>query len=327
MRIGWGLIGLGWGLAAFGAPAPVKELEPGDLAVLRDGSELRGSIEDLRGRFLQMKVRVGESGSSGASDRAVPLANVERVRFKERLAGLEAGDRDSLERFWESRRRYLAVPGSEAGEAGLLLARRMLEVKEVPMARRAEAIAREVFRKDPDAKRQWAAQCTMAEALVQQDLLDEAEKLLAGIADTGAGLIEGGEVRRARAALAWARVLEVEVKFPRWRDDPEVKERHMDWVDAALEGAIHPFLFEPDNIPAAAGGLEHAVRSLVHLGRKDEAEIYAEDLAKLYPDSPQAERTAEWRPGEHPGEEPRKGEDVRDGKEEEEESNRKKTQS
>ncbi|HUF61722.1 MAG TPA: hypothetical protein VMN36_06575 [Verrucomicrobiales bacterium] len=326
MRMGWGLIRLGWALAAGVAPGLASAPEGEDVVVLRNGSELRGTVKDLRGRFLKMNVRVGESDRAGKIERAVPLADVERVWFHERLAAMGPGDSDSLEGFWESRRRYLAAPGSEAGEAGLLLARRLLDAKGVRTARRAEAIAREVSRQDPDAKRQQAAQCAMVEALVQQDLLDDAEKALTTAVDSSPALNASGQLRRARSTLAWARVLELEAEFPRWRDDPEVNERHMDWVDVALEGAIHPFLFDPDNIPAAAAGLEDAVCRLAHLGRKEEAAVYAEDLARLYPDSPQAERTVEWR-GEPPREDTNDGEGVREERENENESNRKGTQS
>jgi hypothetical protein len=176
----------------------------------------------------------------------------------------------------------------------LSLARIVLASSDASAARKAEGIAREISRRVGDARPVHEARCVEAEALARQGLLDEAQAVLERESAAAAQFGFGSAYRQASARLAWSRLLALEARHPRWKDDPEVLEQHMEWVDAAMAGALQAFLFDPDNAAAASAGLEDAFHYLIHLGREDEASLYAEDVAAFYPDSPAGMRAAHW---------------------------------
>jgi len=198
----------------------------------------------------------------------------------------------ALRVFWDARKLTLKLPGSNAGDFGLALARALRATK---VYEEALAIASEIAEQDHDETRRFRAKKesdTLAFIQVMQTEKPEEVQKRAW------ALIEPADESNPDLMLLITGYLmmqefetlkEIEAENPRWIEDDEVKPERERHYHRALDLALYPSLFHPLRAAEAAEGLWQA--ALVYRHTRDVAREAGalQDLAALYAASPRAE--------------------------------------
>jgi Tfp pilus assembly protein PilF len=85
---------------------------------------------------------------------------------------------------------------------------------------------------------------------------------------------------------------------PRWYQDPPVKAERSRLLNEAADLSLYPFLFHGTQRELSAKGLALAHRLYQLVGDKEEAAKVAEDLAVIYPETPEARSVSAEKPTE-----------------------------
>jgi hypothetical protein len=228
----------------------------GDVLELRSGDTVEGDIVDASPGRVRVRQTVGE----GQVVAAFPISRVTGISWDDPLtnrvktAGVEA--------LWASYGELLAVPGSGAGELARLRGSQLLASGRPTQA--LESVTRWALADPtPGTGPRYAA--LRVRCLVAMGRLDEAHTAARELERTDPDSGAGGAVQLAMGAVARART--------------------NGWE--AVDHFLHPRVFAPGS-PEAPEGMAEAARTLVELGRTNEARIVQADLLRDYSDSPEA---------------------------------------
>jgi len=269
--------------------------ERGDLDEIRWSDPARG-IAFRAGivRALPEGLEVQRS----AVKRILPYDQIGGVKF-----GVSMGERQliaeakpesipALRVFWEARRLSIKLPGSNAGDVGLALARALRQTK---VYDQALAIVEEIAEQDHDELRRARAKRdseTLAFIRVMQTekpaevekrawaLIEAADESNPDLMLLITGYLMTQEFETLKA---------IESENPRWMEDDEVKPERERHYHRALDLALYPSLFHPLRATEAAEGLWQAAQ--VHRYTREHAREAGalEDLVALYAGSPRTE--------------------------------------
>jgi hypothetical protein len=234
----------------------------------------------------------------GTAKRLLPYDQIGGVKF-----GLSMGERQliaeakresipAMRVLWEARRLSLKLPGSNAGDFGLALARAL---RQAGACEEAQGIVQEIAGQDNDERRRARAKAELDTLAFIQVMRsgkpEEVEKRAWAVTEaTGEDnpdlmlLATGYLQEREFGALK-----QIESENPRWMEDDEVKPERDRHYHRALDLALYPSLFHPRREVEAAEGLWQAAAIYGHT-RETVREIGAlEDLVALYVSSAHAE--------------------------------------
>ncbi|MDE1170458.1 MAG: hypothetical protein PW734_04485 [Verrucomicrobium sp.] len=237
---------------------------------LKDGRHLEGVLS-AAGDALTLSLSLpGPEGRAELSCAPAEIARIALARTpaEERLLR-EDGSAPAWRAWWEKRRAFLGLSGSDAAEAGLGLAGALL--REGDSAAAAE-IAAQV------QAGAFAPACRERAEAVALEAMPPAEARSAEAARAFLARPPADPAARADGWLALGRCAAA-----RWRALPPGPERAALYQEAA-DALLRPSVFLPRDRARAARGLLEAARLASAAGDGAAARRYAEDLLRAFPD-------------------------------------------
>jgi hypothetical protein len=258
---------------------------------MKDGQTFSGTILGTDGRAVTLRMTIG----SGQAEVPYPLANVKEVVFTntpEDASLLASGDPKALPEVlgrWERRKPLLAIPGSDAGAWALQAVRLSLARKTKKAAEEALLWAAEVEKADWSPERRSEATRLRLSALAAagkaEQAIAEAEKMQnASGADESALAAARVQARLVQAAVAAAKLAELEKEWPKWDQMPEMRRERAALLNAALDGFLFAPTFHPELTALAAEGLWKAGEVAEKAGRAAEALTWMKEIAASFPE-------------------------------------------
>lgn len=260
----------------------------------------------LKVRIVQATGRnltVEKTLPAGVTSREIPLSELARISFAltPREASLHreptAASVPALRVYWETRRSTVEVPGSNAPQTGLALAKALRVSGETRDLDEADRVLDDILAHDnqkPRIELARAEQMTVEfTRLLKSGKIEEADRCAWKITeapDNPDGML------LATAFLAerhFSQLKEIEKDNPRWMDDEEVRPVRSRTYQLALDFSLYPSLFLGSRAEEAANGLGRAARIYQFTGETSRMKGALEDLAALYPESGAAKETAD----------------------------------
>jgi hypothetical protein len=286
-------------LAAAFAPGLLAQ----DIIHRKDGSTREVRVMGMEGDQLRVGIPSPVPGRPGGST-TVSLAEIERIEFgpdtvlealgKNKTAASIAAARVR----WQSLEPLLALPESRAGEAGCLYGEVLLLSPEPADHEAALAVFSKVEQGAwSPADREAAVRGRLRAMLALGRLEEAAREAEAMSGDSG----DPDFLIETKLVLAEARLAELEKLLadnPRWYQDPPVKAERSRLLNEAADLSLYPFLFHGTQRELSAKGLALAHRLYQLVGDKEEAAKVAEDLAVIYPETPEARSVSAEKPTE-----------------------------
>jgi hypothetical protein len=276
----------------------------------------RPELDEIRwkdpARGAPLKVRIIQSTAqaitvektlpAGLVVRVIPLGDLGGVSFTFTSRESELHRQPSaaaaapLRVYWETRQATLRLPGSNAGETGLALARSLRLAGDSAALDEAGKILDQIRSQDPGTNR-------VDRAKAEQTTLDFIRSVQRGKpaeTDTLAWAIteepdNADAMLLATAFLAerhFAELRATDEAHPRWVDDDEVRPLRERLYHLSLDFSLYPSLFLGTRVEEASAGLKVAAAVHQFTGANLLAKNTLEDLAVLYPDSEAAKETA-----------------------------------
>lgn len=285
----------------FVAAALTPGLLAQDIIHRKDGSTREVRVMGVEGDQLRIGIPSPVPGRPGGST-TVSLAEIERIEFApdtvlEALRQNKTAASIAAARVrWQSLEPLLALPESRAGEAGCLYGEVLLLSPEA--ANREAALA--VFSKVEQsawnpADREAAVRGRLRAMLALGRLEEVAREAEAMSGDSG----DPDFLIETKLVLAEARLAELEKLLadnPRWYQDPPVRAERSRLLNEAADLSLYPFLFHGTKRELSAKGLALAHRLYQLVGDEKEAAKVAEDLAVIYPETPEARSVSAEKP-------------------------------
>ncbi|MEX1116701.1 MAG: hypothetical protein WEB53_15755 [Akkermansiaceae bacterium] len=276
----------------------------------------RPELDEIRwkdpARGAPLKVRIIQSNAqaitvektlpAGLVARVIPLGDLGGLSFTFTSGELELHRQPSaaavapLRVYWETRHATLRLPGSNAGETGLALARSLRLAGNPAALDEAGKILDQIRSQDPGKDR-------VDRARAEQTTLDFIRSMHRGKpAETDAlawAITEEPDhadaMLLATAFLAERHFVELratEEAHPRWVDDDEVRPLRERLYHLSLDFSLYPSLFLGTRVAEASAGLKMAAAVHQFTGANLLAKNTLEDLAALYPNSEAAKEIA-----------------------------------
>ncbi len=252
-----------------------------------DGQSIEGTIIRRDDRGITIRSSVG----GGTAEIPYPHERIQSIRFArppELDRAIENLTGNLLLPEWERRKAFLDIPGSDAGEIGLALARSLVQ-SDADGARQALALIDTIRNADvpPQIKADAAAirLNALAAAGEVEQALKEAEAM-EDIAGADERSLQASQIRARflQARLAWQQLLELEEEWPRWQLMPDKREERRALLHKALDTYLEAAAFHAYHPALCAEGLWHAVEIYQQTGRPEEAEKRAREIMDRYPD-------------------------------------------
>ncbi|MEZ5300412.1 MAG: hypothetical protein R3F11_07065 [Verrucomicrobiales bacterium] len=271
-----------------------------DVLHLTNGHAVPCQILAFGTDFIKIRMARQIQGSTAFTTRDVPNAQIAFIEFDplpgevELLRNPDASDASALEKLWLEKLPHLGRPANNAGEIGIAAAAALLQSEIPGDRRRAKQIYAKVEAEDWDAARRAAAKRGRLQAMLALGETDEAmaeAKVLAEESEDPQMLIEA---RFVLAQAARARLRKLEEDNPRWEDDDLVRPGRNALFNETIDRFLYAYLFHGSEETAAARGLWAAAETYAAAGMADDARDCAEDIAKLYPMTPYAERANQF---------------------------------
>jgi hypothetical protein len=259
----------------------------------------------LKVRILQADPRaltVEKTLPAGLTVRTVPFSELSGVSFT--FTKLEQSLHDPpaaasvppLRVYWELRKASLSLPGSNAAETGLALARSLRLAADPSGLDEASAILEQIRNQEllPHRVDLAKAEQTSIDFIHSslRDKPEETEKLAWEITENPQNV---DAMLLATAFLAQRHFNELktlESLHPRWIEDDDVRPVRERVYHLSLDFALYPSLFAGNRVAEASSGLKLASEIYQFTGLQVLCKNTLEDLAALYPDSPAAAETA-----------------------------------
>ncbi len=264
-----------------------------DTLYAADGRTVEAEVTEVTGAHIVIRAADGRTATMDRDEIVMATFGLRpEMDAAEQAEGLERVD--ALRRLWYLLRPSIELPESPAGEWGLKFATALLasEVEE------NRELAFEVFQtiedRDWNRIRRHEAGRGRFNALLRLDRMDEAmaeaERLAADPENADPALLI--LARLMLGDLARASLAALEEEHPRWQLDDDVRPRRQDLLDEALDHYFFPHLYHGDRPADAARGLASAIELFLQAGLPEAAAARAEDLVRLYPDTPEADEVA-----------------------------------
>lgn len=276
----------------------------------------RPELDEIRwkdpARGAPLKVRIIQATAQAVTvEKTLPAGLVTRVIPQTDLAGISftfttresewhrrpaAAAIPPLRVYWETRQATLRLPGSNAGETGLALARSLRLAGDPAAFDEAGKILDQIRSQDPEklrVERAGAEQTTLDFIRsMQSGKPAETDKLAWSITEDADN---ADAMLLATAFLAerhFAELKATDEAHPRWVDDDEVRPLRERLYHLSLDFSLYPSLFLGSREKEASTGLKMAAEVHQFTGANLLAKNTLDDLAALYPDSEAARETA-----------------------------------
>lgn len=271
-----------------------------DIVTLKDGRLVKGELSYVADEKLKIRMMIAGPRGTGSSLRDVPMDKVDWIDFAmtplERKVLADAGGvtKSELHLLWGERSVRLENPRSNAGEFGLIYARRLLGG-----GVRAEVIdAIRVFgiieKGDWDVVRRGAARVGRLRALMALGRADEAVVEAVAMAEETE---DPGLLIEARYVLALAefdQLKALELAHPRWIEDDEVRPEREALFHRAVDRHLFAYLHYGSEEAVAARGLWGAREVFEFAGEGERARECARDVVELYPETEFADKARDY---------------------------------
>lgn len=274
-----------------------------DVIHRKDGSTRDVRVLGLEGDQLRIGIPSPVPGRPGGST-TVALAEIERIEFGPDTVLEALGKNKTAASIpaarvrWQALQPLLALPESRAGEAGCLYGEVLLLSPESADREAALAVFTQVEQGSwSPAHREKAARGRLR-AMMASGRLEEASREAESLA------LNSGDpdfLLETKLLLAEARLAELEkllAENPRWYEDPPVKAERSRLLNESADLSLYPFLFHGTKRELSAKGLALARRLYQLVGDEKEAAKVAEDLAVIYPETPEAKGLSAEEPTE-----------------------------
>jgi len=259
----------------------------------------------LKVRIIQataQAVTVEKTLPAGLVTRVIPLADLSGLSYTFTSREAEwhrqpaAAAVPPLRVYWEIRQATLRLPGSNAGETGLALARSLRLAGDPAAFDEAGKILDQIRSQDPEQPRaaRAGAERTTLDFIrsMQRGKPAETDQLAWSITEDADN---PDAMLLATAFLAerhFAELKATDEAHPRWVDDDEVRPLRERLYHLSLDFSLYPSLFLGSRDKEASAGLKMAAAVHQFTGANRLAKNTLEDLAALYPDSEAAKETA-----------------------------------
>ncbi len=276
-------------LATLGALAvTLVSAEAQDTLIMRNGTQRDGNIIGVDDTAFRLETRVPGRGTATTS---VPRRDVEKIRF-----GPDPGFEGMLRKpssaligparaIWDKRRDFLAIPESNAGDVGCLLAEMLLLSADAKNHAEAAALFAKIEKETWSPATRSKARAGRVRAMLRLGDLEaaseEARQLTAETDDPELLVETKFELGRVRLQ----ELQRLQQDNPRWEQDPPVRTRRQQLLQEAADLFLHPFLFHGRDADKAARGLWHARELYVLAGDPDAAKDVLTDIVEFYPDT------------------------------------------
>ena len=273
-------------------------LQAEDQVRMKDGSVREGRVVAVEEQVFRLSLP-GPGPGQTAGTTAIPREAVEKIIFapdpalEAIKANRTAGSTAAARARWETLRPMLAVPESRAAEAGHLYGEILLLSGDHQRHEEALEVCRQVEAGAWNPADREAARHGRLRAMIKLGRIDEIAAEVEEIASTtqDPGLLLDAKLLVAQTRLAGlGKLLE---ENPRWYEDPPVRAERLRLLHETADNALYPFLFHGTAREQAARGLGIAYDLYRLTGDDTGAGNVATDLARIYPESPEAARTAE----------------------------------
>ena len=242
--------------------------------------------------------------NNGLTQRKVPLGDIGAIKITLTPAETslqenpEADAAPALGVLWEARKATITLTGSNVSETGIAYAKALRAVNTEESLAEAESVLSTITAKAAEEHRIAVARSEMevlafvrAKRAGNTNQTDE----LAWKITENASEENSDAMLIATDWLAdrhFTKLKAIEEDNPRWSEDNEVKPERDGLYNLALDFALYPSLFETGNDAKAATGLAKAARVYKFTGENELLKNVLEDLASLYPDSPEAKENS-----------------------------------
>lgn len=296
----WLAAGLLGGILAGGALQPGRLLAFDVMVLVDDPRPLKCRVDGLGDDFLVARVAIETREGTTTERRSIKLGRIAFIDFEMAdaeaalLASPEQAALAELRDLWESKSKWLRVPRSNAGEAGLAVAGALLAGGDAARA----AVALDTFRMVEDGdwneSRRALAQQGRLRALLALGRPEEAlaeARVVAESAEDPAILVETRLVMAEAARRKFEAAVE---ESPKWREDDEVRDAVMRQFQDTIDQFLYPSLFHGFLEEPAALGLWSASEVYRLAGDGAAARACAQDLVALYPETAHAEQARQF---------------------------------
>lgn len=278
--------------------AAAGPLAADDKVHMKDGTVREGRIVAVEETVYRLSLP-GLAPGQTAGTTTIPREAVEKVVFAPdpALDAIKAnrtvGSTAAARVRWQTLLPLLAVPESRAAEAGNLYCEILLLSGDHLRHEEALEVCRQVEAGAWNPADREAARRGRMRSMIKLGRIDEiaaeVEQIASNTQDPELLLDSKLLVAQTRLA-ALGKLLE---ENPRWYEDPPVRAERLRLIHETADNALHPFLFHGTAREQAARGLGIAYDLFRRIGEDTEAGNVATDLARIYPESPEAARTAE----------------------------------
>lgn len=269
-----------------------------DKVQMKDGTVREGRVVAVEEQVFRLSLPGPVPGQT-AGTTAIPREAVEKIVFAPDAA-LDAikanrtvGSTPAARVRWQTLLPLLAVPESRAAEAGNLYGEILLLSGERLRQEEALEVYRQVEEGAWNPADREAARRGRLRAMIKLGRVDEIAAEVEQMASTTQDpeLLLDSKLLVAQTRLAaLGKLLD---ENPRWYEDPPVRAERLRLIHETADNALYPFLFHGTAREQAARGLGIAYDLYRLIGEDTDAGNVATDLARIYPESPEAARTAD----------------------------------
>jgi hypothetical protein len=260
-----------------------------DILYLKEGaSPLKCRVEALGDNFVKATVLLERAGAPATKvTRSYPLEKIDFIDFEipdAEASALKAPTASlaTIRSLWNSKRRWLPVGKSNAGEIGLILSEALLSSGEPAKVKVALETFKLIERSDWNKERQAEAQQGRLQSMLA---LGQAEAALAEAKIIARESEDPAIMIKARYVMARAKRQEFEALLgdnPKWREDDEVRDEVEMVFNASIDQFLFSSLFFGSFEEQAARGLWNAAEVFDLAEDAEAARNCASDIVALY---------------------------------------------
>lgn len=256
---------------------------------LKNGQFQQGQLISQTDEALTFEFK--KRGTSQAQQVSISWSLIDRIEFATSVTEIEAMASPAntelrvFAKLWQDHEPWLSRPQSRAAAIGIAYADKLAAMKEDMAPDQAIDLYSEIAEKAWDPNLQAKAMSKKLETLFalgrEREALREAEQLAIESENPNHLL----EAKYLIASRTFDTLKAIEQEHPRWYLDDEVRpDRNLEY-HKAIDNALYPFLFYGTFENQSARGLLLAAEIYQHAKDYTNAQICAEDILRLYPNT------------------------------------------